>query len=67
MNVYLRDIRLYLEYIDPIEATIRLSQTMKRPRIIVRVEEGGVSLNEGFLNEGILSAHTPSVSNSTVF
>ena len=41
MNVYLRDIRLYLD-IDPIEATIRLSQTMKRPRIIARVEEGGI-------------------------
>jgi hypothetical protein len=28
MNVYLHDIRLCLEYIDRIEATIRLSQMM---------------------------------------
>ena len=48
MNVYLHDIRLCLEYIDQREATIRLSQMMKRTRSIVRIEKGATPQTKVF-------------------
>jgi hypothetical protein len=61
MNVYLHDIRLCLEYIDRIEATIRLSQMMKQTRSIVRIEEGATLQTKFFSTKEFFPRIHPTV------